>query len=104
MKKRQAEGGNPAVRPEAYRAALDELGAAVREAAELAEALESFAAVLRGGRRALEVPEAYPGEGQVRRVLERRARALQAAEREWRLLPQGAQEWLLPPEELLGGE
>ena len=48
--------------------------------------------------------EAFPTPSEVRRVLDRRERALEAAEREWERLPLDLRECWPRPGELLEGE
>jgi hypothetical protein len=92
--------------PVAYQAALEDLSAAVAGARVLAEVLDYFAGQLRGDQPDPEgAPlEVCPTAGQIRRALERRDHALDAAEREWERLPADDREVLQPPAELLADE
>ena len=92
--------------PAAYRAALEELADALREAHALADALNHFAAQLRGARPHPEgLPlDACPSPGRVRRALERRDRAHDEAGRLYGLLPAEVREGLTPPEDMLWAE
>jgi hypothetical protein len=92
--------------PLPYQAALDELGVMVREAQALADVLVYFAALFRGKQPDAEGPpvEAFPTPAEVRRALDRRRRALEAAEREWERLPLELRECWPRPGELLEGE
>jgi hypothetical protein len=89
--------------PAAYRAALEELADALREAHGLADILDYFAGQLRGARPDPEGPplDVCPSPGRVRRALERRDRALDEAGRLYGLLPAEIREGLTPPEDLL---
>ena len=99
----------PATGPEvplAYRAALEGLAEAVREAHALADVLDHFARQLRGARPDPEglPPEGCPVPSWVRRALERRDRALDEAWRVWEGLPGEAREGLPSPDDLLEEE
>jgi hypothetical protein len=89
--------------PTRYHAALDRLAAAISEAGTLAEILDYFSHQLRGGLPSLEglSLEMFPTAARVRRALESRDRALDAAAQEWECLPADAREALQPPGELL---
>ena len=89
-----------------YQAALDELGVAVRQGLALAEALDYFAGLFRGKEPDPEGPplEAFPTPGEIRRALERRQRALEAAEQEWERLRLELRECWPRPGELLESE
>jgi hypothetical protein len=90
----------------AYLAALDRLAGTIAEARALAEILDCFAQQLRGGLPDPEGPplDLFPTPARVRRVLECRDRALDAAEREWERLPADAREAMQPPGKLLADE
>jgi hypothetical protein len=92
--------------PLPYQAALDELGLAVRRVLALAEMLDHFAGLLRGRPTDPEGPplEAYPSFSEIRHALDRRQKALEAAEREWERLPLELRECSPRPGELLQGE
>jgi hypothetical protein len=92
--------------PVYYQAALDELGVTVREARALAELLDQFAGLFRGKQSSTEGPpvEAFPTPAEVRRALDRRQRAMEAAEREWERLPSDLCECWPRPGELLEGD
>jgi hypothetical protein len=70
-----------------------------RQGAALASLLDAFASLLRGDGRDPEAPflEQYPSAALVRRVLERRARALDAAREAWSALPDEAKEEVEAP-------
>jgi hypothetical protein len=82
-----------------YHAALDRLATALGEASALGEVLDHFARVLRGELACLEaLPlELFPSAASVRRTMERRDSALDAAEQEWERLPADDRESLHPP-------
>ena|SRR6516162_3345022 len=90
----------------AYRAALEELADALREAHALADVLEYFASQLRGARPHTEGPplDACPQPARVRRALERRDLAWDEAVRLYDMLPAEAREGLTPPDEMLWAE
>jgi hypothetical protein len=92
--------------PTRYHAALNRLAGAIGEARALAEVLDNFARLLRGdlpGPEALPL-ELFPSAASVRRALERRDRALDAAAQEWERLAAEDREVLRQPGELLAGE
>jgi hypothetical protein len=87
----------------AYRAALEELTNAAREARALAELLDCFASQLRSGRPDLDGPPvaSCPTPYQVRRALERVDLARARAEEEWQRLPPDLREAVGSPAEML---
>jgi hypothetical protein len=89
----------------AYLAALDELGAAVRECGALAALLTYFAGQLRGEAADPEGPplEAFPTPARVRKALARRDQAMDRAGREWERLPGESRGATPPPGELVRG-
>jgi hypothetical protein len=82
-----------------YQRALCALAAVSQEGLALASLLDAFASLLRGYGRDPEAPflEDYPSAGQVRRVLERRARALDAAREAWEALADEVKEQVEAP-------
>jgi hypothetical protein len=91
------------VLPPAYRAALAELEVACLECQALAEVLTYFAGQLRGGWADPDGPplETYPTVSRVRRALEGRDRALDAASDAYLALAWEAREGLPAPEDLM---
>jgi hypothetical protein len=88
-----------------YIAALKRLEEVNQEAQALAEVLDYFAGVLRGGRPDPDGPplEALPSSWRVKRVLERRAETEDEVEEEWGRLPGEARAAAPSPDDLLGG-
>jgi hypothetical protein len=82
-----------------YQRALRALADVSQEGLALAHRLDAFATLLRGYDRDPEAPflEEYPSVAQVRRVLERRARALDAARDAWEALPDEVKEQVEAP-------
>jgi hypothetical protein len=92
--------------PPAYRAAMAELEAACLDCRGLAEVLDSFAGQLRGGWADPDGPplEAYPTASGVRRALERRDRAFDAASDAYLALAWEVRERLPAPEDLMADQ
>ena len=88
-----------------YERALTDLSESCAQAEVLACLLDYFAGQLRGRPPDPEGPplELCPSAGQVRRALQRRASALDAARDTWEELPAEAQEGLPSPEDVLEG-
>jgi hypothetical protein len=88
-----------------YERAMRELSESFAQAEALASLLDYFARQLRGRPPDPEGPplELYPSVGQVRRALQRRDVALNAARDEWEDLPAEAQEGQPSPEDVLEG-
>jgi hypothetical protein len=88
-----------------YERALRDLSEGVAQAEGLARLLDHFAGLLRGGPPDPEGPplELYPSVGQVRRALQRRAGALDAARDAWGALPAEVQDGRPSPEDALDG-
>src|SRR5436309_138256 len=88
-----------------YERAIRELSEGFAQAGALADLLDYFAGQLRGRPPDLQGPplELYPSAGQVRRALQRRDVALDAARDEWEARPAETQEGQPSPEDVLEG-
>jgi hypothetical protein len=91
--------------PARYERALRELSESFAQAEALASLLDYFVGLLNGRPPDPEGPplELYPSAGQVRRALQRRAKAVEAVLEEWAALPGEAQEGLPAPQEAAEG-